>query len=251
MKIEAESLNMDSEPKQIFSELEHRTIEKTCKESGEKFTLNQTRYGEVWFPDFEYCDKVMERMERDRLKKEQKIKQDRIKELNQIWIQENIPPYYQSKLDRKADLDWVAVDKALNWNNQSMVLKGETRRGKTRALYEIAKRNAGIKPVIHTAERLARILGSCLSQSAHAHEKEIKQMCRHRLLCIDDLGKESVTHRTQADLFEIINRRLEHNKPTIITTNFDSEGLARRFTDPDLAIPLIARIGEYKVIQFK
>lgn len=251
MIIEEEQLSMDSEPKKLLADLQHRKVTRVCKESGVEFELNQTKYGEIWFPEIEYCDAVLERFAKEEKEQIENEKRKRIEEDRKIWIKENIPPYYQSDLDRNADLDWASVDKALKWSKQSMVLKGETRRGKTRSLYEIAKKNAYAKPYIVTAERLARILGSCLSQSASMHEKTIKQICRQKLLCIDDLGKESVTHRTQADLFEIINHRLEQNKPTIITTNFDSEGLARRFTDQDLAIPLIARIGEFKVIQFK
>lgn len=244
-------LYMDSEPQKLFAELQHRKVNRVCKESGELFEINQTKYGEIWFPEIHYCDSVLERFAKEEKEQLAIEKNARVAEQKSLWIKENIPPYYQDQLDRDKSLDWGAVEKALSHSKQSMVLKGETRRGKTRVLYEIVKKNAHLTPYIQTAERLARILGSCLSQSPRLHEKNIKMICRQKLLCIDDLGKENVTQRTQTDLFEIINHRLEQNLPTIITTNFDSEGLAKRFTDQDLAIPLIARIAEFKVVHFR
>lgn len=243
---------MDSEPQKLFSDTDSRVITKVCEESGEEFELQQTKYGSIWFPDIKYCDAVLDRFAKEEKEREAtKLKEHR-KQLRKDWINENIPPYFQQDLDRSIPhIDWTAMDNALKWNNRSLVLKGETRKGKTRALYEIVKKNALLFPYVKTAERLARILGSHLSKSASDHERHLRFICNQRLVCIDDIGKENITHRTQADLFEIINYRLEHQKPTIITTNFDSQGLANRFTDQELAIPLIARISEFKIIQFR
>lgn len=230
-----------------------RTVIRKCEESGVEFELEQSLFGDTWFPEIKYCDEVLEkhmkaeREERLRIHKaEQKAKIDK-------WIKDNVPPYFQEDLNSKFDLDWNAMDKVKKYDPQdrrSLVLKGYTRRGKTRAMYEICKNHAYLFPVIFTAERLARMLGGCLSESASKHEKALQGICKAKLVCIDDLGKEGVTPRTQADLFEIINYRIEHQLPTIITTNFDSQGLDERFKDKQLSAPLIARIAEFKVIQF-
>lgn len=45
------------------------------------------------------------------------------------------------------------------------------------------------------------------------------------MLVIDDLGKERKSDWTQQILFDVINYRYEHMLPTIITTNFDDDGL--------------------------
>ena len=247
---------MDSEPQKLFAETQSRVVTRICEESGKEFELRQTRYGDIWFPEIKYCDDVLQRFA-DEERREGIAKRNKLREeTRQIWIEENIPYYFKAELDRSKELDWKAVDRAIKWEysydskNESMVLKGETRKGKTRSAYEIIKKNALLFPYIDTAERIARMLGASLSQSTIAHEKNIKHLCRVKLLCIDDLGKESITHRTQTDLFEIINRRLEHNRPTIITTNFDGESLLQRFPDKELSRPLIARLREYTIVEF-
>lgn len=256
MTTESERLLMDSEPQKLFADTQTRVVTRRCEETGKEFKLQQTRYGEIWFPEIKYCDEVLEKFQREERQKQIKERNRLREETRLLWVEENIPYYFKADLDRSHKLDWKAVDQALKWKynyegaNESLVLKGETRKGKTRTAYEIAKRNALLFPYIDTAERIARKLGAGLSESTRLHEKNIRHLCNVKLLCIDDLGKEGVTHRTQTDLFEIINRRLEHNRPTIITTNFDGESLLRRFPDEELARPLIARIREYKVIEF-
>lgn len=230
-----------------------RTVTRKCEESGVEFELEQSLFGDTWFPEIKYCDEVLEKhIKAEREERLSIIKEER-KAKTEKWIMDNIPPYFQEGLNSKYDLDWSAMDKVKNYDPQdrrSLVLKGDTRRGKTRAMYEICKKNAYLCPVVFTAERLARMLGGCLSESARKHEKALQGICKAKLVCIDDLGKEGVTPRTQADLFEIINYRIEHKLPTIITTNFDSKGLDERFKDKELSAPLIARIAEFKVIQF-
>jgi DNA replication protein DnaC len=230
---------------------EERTITRKCLETGKEFELTQTRFGSIWFPDIKYCDEVLERELLEERAREVRRKQAEQEHKKQEWIKANIPPYFMPDLDRSyTNIDWNAMDMATKWSGGSLVLKGDTRKGKTRAIYEIAKNWADLFPFIETAERLARMLGSALYKSAKSHEALIRRICDERLVCIDDLGKESVTPRTQADLFEIINYRLEQTLPTIISTNYDGEGLMRRFTDQEMSRPLIARIREFKVIEF-
>jgi len=255
MKTEEGNLNMLSKEYCSWSNTfpKTRTVTRKCEESGVEFELEQSLFGDTWFPEIKYCDAVLEKhMEAERKERLRIINEEKKAKVEK-WIKDNIPPYFQEELNSKYDLDWNAMDKVKKYDpdqQRSLVLKGSTRRGKTRAMYEICKKHANLFPVVFTAERLARMLGGCLSESASKHEKALQGICRAKLVCIDDLGKESVTPRTQADLFEIINYRIEHKLPTIITTNFDSKGLDERFKDKDLSAPLIARIGEFKVIQF-
>ena len=253
---ESERLAVDSEPKELTQEIDSRVVTRICQESGKEFQIEQTRFGTLWFPELKYCDEVLERFAKEEQERNKKLKAMQREEARRLWIEENVPYYFKGKLDRNKDLDWKAVDDALQWRynhtgvNESLVLKGATRRGKTRTAYEIAKRNALLFPHIETAKRIARDLGASLYESAKVHEKKIKHLCSVKLLCIDDLGKESTTHRTQTDLFEVINRRLENNRPTIITTNFDGKSLASRFPDIELAKPLVERIRESRVVEF-
>lgn len=62
------------------------------------------------------------------------------------------------------------------------------------------------------------------------------------LLVIDDLGKERMTEFTSSVLYQIINKLYEDEKPIIITTNFNSEQLAKRLGERGDAI--VSRITE-------
>ena len=46
------------------------------------------------------------------------------------------------------------------------------------------------------------------------------------VLVLDDIGKERKSEWTQQIIFDVINYRYEHLLPTIITTNFNADGLA-------------------------
>lgn len=56
-------------------------------------------------------------------------------------------------------------------------------------------------------------------------EWELEKYSTSELLFVDDIDKVSATERFKLQLFEIINRRLINNKPTIITSNFEPREL--------------------------
>lgn len=61
---------------------------------------------------------------------------------------------------------------------------------------------------------------------AGGQRKHLSLMKNVPVLVIDDLGKEKKSDWTQQILFDVINYRYEHLLPVIITTNFDTDGLA-------------------------
>ena len=66
------------------------------------------------------------------------------------------------------------------------------------------------------------------------------------LLIIDDLGTEMTTQFTQSVLYQVINTRLMEDKPVIISTNLNDEGLRQRY-----APPIASRLlGAYQTCQF-
>ena len=226
--------------------MDFRTITKKCLETGKEFELKQTKFGELWFPDIKYCDEVLDRMEREfKEEKRTAIKLQR-KELAEDWIQKNIPAIYKCKPDRSFPINWKAFDKALACN-QSMLLIGKSRKGKTRTAMELMKREAykGDYPEFKTAERLAGTLGEGMGKSRATHQRLIDHFTKVKILIIDDLGKENITARVQSDMFEIFNSRFEHERLTIITTNWNGDELEARYPDAELAKPLIARFREF------
>lgn len=57
--------------------------------------------------------------------------------------------------------------------------------------------------------------------------------CECDLLVLDDLGAGQVTDWSVGIIYEIVNSRYSADKPTIITSNFDLDGLAQRFSTGD------------------
>ena len=56
--------------------------------------------------------------------------------------------------------------------------------------------------------------------------KYLSMMKNTPILVLDDVGKEKRSEWTQQVLFDVVNYRYEHMLPIIITTNFDTDGLA-------------------------
>ena len=67
------------------------------------------------------------------------------------------------------------------------------------------------------------------------------------LLIVDDLGKEVPSQWSLSKLFEVFDSRYANNRPTIVTTQFDSASLARRMAnsgDPETAMAIVSRFRE-------
>lgn len=67
------------------------------------------------------------------------------------------------------------------------------------------------------------------------------------LLVVDDLGKEVPNQWSLSKLFDIFDSRYANNRPTIVTTQFDSASLARRMSnggDPETAMAIVSRFRE-------
>jgi len=72
------------------------------------------------------------------------------------------------------------------------------------------------------------------------------------LLIIDDLGKEQCSDWSMSTLYSIMNDRYEDMKPTIITTNYNSDDLVRALTpkgfDNTKIIAIISRLREVSTV---
>lgn len=66
-----------------------------------------------------------------------------------------------------------------------------------------------------------------------------------RFLFLDDFGIERQTERAERDLFEIIDRRLEWESPTVITTNLEQEGVQTNYGKR-----ILSRLKEYEWLRF-
>ena len=72
------------------------------------------------------------------------------------------------------------------------------------------------------------------------------------LLVVDDLGKEQCTDWSVSTLYSILNDRYEDMKPTIVTTNFNTDGLMKALTpkgmDNSKIMAIISRLRETSAV---
>lgn len=128
----------------------------------------------------------------------------------------------------------------LNWKYgpKGLVVHGQTRRGKSRLVWLLLKRL--IVTDRKTVEPMSAIVFSNSSSWSWMNGPDVAADWRDRLvaadvLFIDDIGKEKLTERASADLFDVFDTRCSNLKPTIFTTNFLGDELPSRFCgDEDL-----------------
>lgn len=78
-------------------------------------------------------------------------------------------------------------------------------------------------------------------ESPRALEHRLRYYCRHRLLCIDEIGYLSFDNRNADLLFEVVRRRYEH-KSIVLTTNLDFSQWQTVFPSATSAVALIDRL---------
>lgn len=141
---------------------------------------------------------------------------------------------------------------ATAWNPtdaSGLLLAGPTGCGKTRTSWEILRRAFFAKKsiVAVTAYAFAR---ACADQ--FSSDEEQKQESRTllddataaQLLFFDDLGKFKITERLASELFALVDSRTANSLPTIWTTNFGPEELARALGG-NAGAPTLRRIEEF------
>ena len=83
----------------------------------------------------------------------------------------------------------------------------------------------------------------------------VERMRETGILFIDDLGNEYKSKWTiQEALINILNYRYENNKPTVITSNYDLDGLFKAYVDVagvQSAGQIVSRLKTFGVIEIK
>jgi len=84
------------------------------------------------------------------------------------------------------------------------------------------------------------------SSSSYESTGEIDQYFTCDLLIIDDLGSEMINQFTVSCLYNVINSRLNHKKPTMISSNLTQDEFRKKYWDR-----ISSRVfGEYLVLPF-
>ena len=113
---------------------------------------------------------------------------------------------------------------------------GKTHLAAAIALYLIEKE---WRVIFKTADDLFRDIKETFDKDDGSEQKILARYKECDLLIIDDLGKEQATDWTTAQLYAMLNDRYENQKPVIITTNFNEDGL--------IAMESPRNVGEHRI----
>lgn len=215
-----------------------------CKECGGEFPYQPLDHPTIpggkldWTPAIcEGCTPIFEA----RRKQEYDAKLD--SERENLWA-EICPPLFQRTKDELLPQRQLAEAMAWEYNPKGLLLHGSTGRGKTRIVWRILRKQFlnGLRFEAMTAGEFSR---KSSDSAANGYAEDwAEKLVRVRLLFIDDLGKGKLTERNEADLFDIIDRRIAFERPIIVTTNSVGDELQKRL-DPDRGAPLIRRLREF------
>lgn len=130
-------------------------------------------------------------------------------------------------------------DKSRSKNN--LFICGPSRTGKSRVMATIAV-NLGVERgwTPKWCDAWA------LEEAVMSHKSEpLRTLAQHRLLLIDDLGKERMTERMASGIFKLLDLRCSFDLPTIITSNWTPTVLSERFNDTTIADAVKGRLIEF------
>lgn len=132
--------------------------------------------------------------------------------------------------------------------SENLLFSGDTGLGKTFLSACIARTVAdgGHSVVYESAPHLFAKWERAKFGGDEDARREVEKYTACDLLIVDDLGTEMPGQFTTATLYLLINDRLLEGKPTIISTNLNSEDLARRYS-PQIASRLR---GSYTRVAF-
>lgn len=160
--------------------------------------------------------------------------------------------YYDEKLRptmRKVVESSQRYVREFGGQSQSLLFTGAPGLGKTHLSLAIAEGVAKAGHLVmyvsapHLMDQLE--LGKFQKDDAALEFREVIFGCD--LLVIDDLGTELVTRYTQAEVYDLVNHRLNTGKPTIINTNLGLQEIERTYSSR-----VYSRLaGMYAVVQFK
>lgn len=135
-----------------------------------------------------------------------------------------------------------------NPQSKSILMFGQTGLGKTHLSLAIANKvlEKGYSVIYDSAINILRNIEK--EHFSYEHSSEMIDLVMGTdLLILDDMGTEYETQFYNATIYNIINTRLNCGKPSIISTNLDFAGIARRYDKR-----VVSRIvSMYSCLEFK
>lgn len=157
------------------------------------------------------------------------------------------PAEYQSCDPHKLPLP-ERLKQVLAWEfgPRGLLLHGPTSQGKTRCAWALLQREF-IKHqhqvVAATGYDFSIHIPALYAKGADHVEHWVETCCKAEICFLDDPFKAKATERTEDVLFAIVDQRLAHQRPLIITANDTGESLAGRLS-ADRGLPLVRRLRD-------
>lgn len=163
----------------------------------------------------------------------------------------NTPEREQSYRTAKEYADTFPIHRE---RGEGLYIEGTNGTGKTHLAAAIALQliGEGIPVICKTSGDLLQDIKKSFDTEGVREHEVLDIYKKVDLLIIDDLGKEQCTDWGMSTLYSILNDRYEDMKPTIITTNYDTESLIRALTpkgmDGSKIIAIISRLRETSAV---
>jgi len=139
-------------------------------------------------------------------------------------------------------------------NGEGLFIEGSYGTGKTHLAAAISLQliNQGIPVICKTSGDMLLDIKKSYDDE-RTNEAQVLEVYKSvDLLVIDDLGKEQCTDWSVSTLYSILNDRYEDMKPTIVTTNYGAEELAKVMTpkgyDNTKIMAIISRLREISTV---
>lgn len=172
--------------------------------------------------------------------------------------QRTFPNFRCDTPDRKKNYQ-IAKEYADNFahhkaRGDGLYIEGTNGTGKTHLAAAIALQliNEGIPVICKTSSDLLMDIRRTFDSSSTNEAQVLDIYKRVDLLIIDDLGKEQCSDWSMSTLYSILNDRYEDMKPTIVTTNYNADGLVNALTpkgfDNTKIVAIISRLKETSTV---
>ncbi|MBP5230303.1 MAG: ATP-binding protein [Clostridia bacterium] len=133
-------------------------------------------------------------------------------------------------------------------DSPSLLFLGKTGLGKTHLSAAIADAVArkGFRVVYETSQKLFDTYENSRFGKQPESQERAEEYESCDLLLIDDLGAECASQYTSATFFNLLNTRLIHSRPIIISTNLNNAGLEKAYGERILS----RLLGEFRLFPF-
>lgn len=179
---------------------------------------------------------------------EEELERMRKREVHRRILEAHIPEEFADASELLPDIEEWAESKP----TKGLLLQGLSGRGKTYQACAVLKRMAADGRVLFSTFTDIKHSAKDCFQGYVRESDAIKEYTLPYCLLIDDVGKEQMTAWNLPIFFEIIKKRGERLRPTIITTNDSGKQLLDKFTvdgDRATADAILSRFSAYKIIR--